>query len=149
MRGIFAGERAAKAVRVGASPALKVCLGSEQIWPVAGGGYSFTMTAGAFDILRGYMDDLAGSINAEPIPGHSVAILVSSQLGGAQLAIRGDAVALMTGKTVRIDDVEYVDGWSGWSLDDSDPEAIFTFCSWTSGHEPAFEDESVYFVEIK
>lgn len=119
-----------------------------------GGGHSFTMTAGVFDILIGYADEDVfglhfGSIDTEPTPGFVVAFILYVQIAPTQFAVFGDAVAQLAGKTVWVDGIEYADGWTSWFFSEATPEVPVTLCLWDIGYGPVLENEGVYLVEVK
>lgn len=110
-------------------------------------GYSFTMTAGDLvATVQGYSDGSVssafGSIDAEPIPATDLQFLISGGAGNA-IQFAGDQTALLAGKTVWVDGVEYP-FTTDWSYDGSSSTAA----EWTSGG-PTFVNTVVYFVEIK
>lgn len=119
-------------------------------YPVASAGsYSFTMTAGDSGVgVLGYNSDEDlievgpfGSINAEPVPGADLLLLIS---GLSAIFFSGNQVALLAGKTVWVDGVEYPFDGSDWAYD----EGGFTGGEWVTGG-PTFVNAGVYFVEIK
>jgi hypothetical protein len=109
--------------------------------------YSFTLTAGEASGHQGYDTGVVfgtfGSIDAEPIEGHDLAFIFTGSIARA-ITFAGDALALLDGKTVFVDDVEYATGFSGWSVDGGS-----TGATWTAGNGPTFINTNEYFVEIK
>lgn len=113
-----------------------------------GSGYSFNLTAGDyFGALQGYSDgsliDAFGSIDADPVSGHALAIFVDG--ASASIVFDGDCVTELSGKTVWIDSVEYPFS-NDWAYDS---ENGYTVADWGGGSPPDFTDSSTYLVEIK
>lgn len=125
--------------------------------PPPSGGYSFTMTAGdiyaagvAFGYLKeGYFSAPTdyGSIDQEPVPGHAlIMIAYSTMIIDSSVVFLGDATALLSGKTVWVDGIEYADDFSGWSFN-----STVTAGDWTANpaSAPVFVGNEEYFIEIK
>lgn len=116
--------------------------------------YSFTMTAGDYaTVIQGYnIDDssglpVMGSIDAEPIPGHVLGVLYTSSSQQGMIVFVGDVTALVSGKTVWVDGVEYPFDSSGWQSTGGDGGSI-TAAPWNTAG-PVFVGGVSYFIEIK
>lgn len=113
-------------------------------------GYSFTMTAGDFgDGSFGYTPSpLTGSISNEPIPGQILA-LIQSGTGATVIYFLDDIFDLLTGKHLYVDSVDLgLPAGGDWEAAELIPGTWFTGGLWENP-TPIFEDEGVYFVEIK
>lgn len=109
-------------------------------------GYSFTMTAGYTSVsggFYGYFPPLAiGSINAQPVPGHTLFACASSvALNESSVAFTDDALSLVGGLKPWIDGVDVgfsvfanTSGQTGSTV----PRSTFTF-----------EEGETYFIEFK
>lgn len=112
-------------------------------------GYSFTMTAGVFSgVVLGYSDGSVipafGAIDGEPVSGHALAFLSSSASGAGGMSFAGDATALLSGKSLWVEGVEYPFDDADWAYDGSS----LTSASWATG-APPLADTSIYDCEIK
>lgn len=114
-----------------------------------GGGYSFTLTAGdLFGFVQGYgvaafIGSDFGSIDAEPVPGHALYLLLSGGENG--ITFNGNAAALLTGLQVYVGGVAYPFTGDDWTYDGGTGTTSGT---WITGN-PVFVDGNSYFVEIK
>jgi hypothetical protein len=114
--------------------------------PTGGGGgegdYAFNMTAvDIAGIYVGYIGGSFGSIDAEPLEENAVVYVVS----GTQnvIAMEGDCVALLTGKEVWVDGVNYGLGDNlDWIFSES-----YTLVGWTAGG-PTFVPSETYLIEF-
>lgn len=115
--------------------------------PDPGGGYSFTMTAGDSGVgLYGYDPGLFfgifGSIDHEPIPGETLALVLSDGASGFTIAMMGDVMALVEGLDV------WVDGVPQGISAEWDFNGDTTFID-TASVSPTFIPDEEYFIEIK
>ncbi len=112
----------------------------------AGGEGSFNMTAGDFGAgtFVGYFPAFAiGSIDAQPLPGTTLNLLISGS-GGNAIAFSGNQMATLGGKTVRVDSVSYPFDGADWAYDSGDDQTVGLWD--TAG--PTFVNAGAYFVEI-
>lgn len=110
-----------------------------------GGGYSFTMTAGYFPDFQvtGYSTNLSiGEIDNDPFAPNTITGFAESPLfASLNFGITGDVRSQLSGKNLYIDNVMYMDGFSGYSL--NGPE---TLGSWDVY---GLIEGLQYFIEIK
>lgn len=111
--------------------------------------YTFNLTAGdgPSSVFQGYSSGAFGgafgSIDAEPIAGHTLVAIIDAL--GSIIAFSGDCTADVAGKTVWVDSVQYPFE-NDWSYDgDND----ITVADWSGGSPPDFTNTVEYFVEIK
>lgn len=121
-----------------------------------GGGISFNMTAGpGEEFAPGYYSEpnpisfpAGGSIDAEPIPGHSIGWCgaLGAAYGFPTIYFRGDCLATVTGLSLYVDGVvQPSTAVPGWSYDAGDDATLLII----DGTGPAFVDGISYFIEIK
>ncbi len=117
-------------------------------WKVAsgggGGGYSVTMTAADYaGFLVGYFPLAAsGSIDVEPIPGETLASIVSLPGQASVVQFVGDITHLLIGLHVWVEGVNMAGG--PWSYVSESGTTEYAF-----GNGSEFTDGNVYFIEIK
>lgn len=112
--------------------------------------YSFTMTAGEFLGVHGYVGGSVGSIDAQPIAEETLTFTVydaTSEVIGFNGLVQfdGDVSSLISTHTVWVDEVEYATNFSGFSYDEGDD---VTSGSWTA-NAPVYVSTESYFVELK
>lgn len=115
----------------------------------SGDSYSFNLTAGdgPSSLYQGYSDGslvgAMGTIDAEPIPGHTLIVFLDAI--SPTIIFSGDATAKVSGKSIWVDSVEYPFDSMDWEYDS---EEDYTFGEWSSG-QLDFTATVEYFCEIK